>query len=54
MSDPEKTIPPAARYKEAEGWFDDVLTVLLRSPFTLAAFVLWTLVMVALGAVVAW
>jgi len=51
MSD-DKTLPPSAkeRYKEAEGWFDDVLAVLLRSPWTLAAVAIWTLASVAFGA----
>jgi hypothetical protein len=53
MTDPEKTIPPAekaaAAYKEAEGWFDDVAEVLLKSPLTLAAFVIWTIAALAFG-----
>ena len=47
----DKTVPPSAkqRYAEAEGWFDDVLAVLVRSPVTLAAFVVWTLAAFAIG-----
>ena len=49
-TDPERTLPPSERYKVAEGWFDDVLATLLRSPFTLAAFIAWTVAMMVLGA----
>ena len=37
------------KYREAESWFDDVLTTLLRSPFTLGAFLIWTLLAVLFG-----
>lgn len=56
--DPEKTIPPAgkasAAYREAEAWFDDVLTVLLSSRITLAVLVLTHGIAFAAGLWLAW
>lgn len=53
MTDPEKTQPGvAARYKEAEGWFDDVVLTLLKSPITLAAFAIWSIACFVIGALV--
>ncbi len=51
MTDPDKTIPPD-RYKEAEGWVDDVLGALIRSPATLALLAVWSLLWFILGAIV--
>ena len=49
MTDPEKTLPPAERYREAEGWFDDVVSTLVRSPWTLAAFIAWSVGLMVFG-----
>lgn len=37
------------RYEEAEDWFDDVMAAVLASPWTLGAFIVWTLAAVGFG-----
>ena len=49
MSDPEKTIPPMERYRRAETWFDPLWAAIGSSPVTLAAFVIYTVLMVLAG-----
>lgn len=45
----EKTIPPAERYRRAEMAFDRAWSAIGASPWTLAAFVIWTVLMVLAG-----
>ena len=49
MSDPEKTIQLAERYRHAEDAFDKAWSAIGASPWTLAAFVAWTVLMVLAG-----
>ena len=45
----EKTIPPAERYRRAEMAFDRAWSAIGASPWTLGAFVIWTVLMVLAG-----
>lgn len=49
MTDPERTIPPMDRYKKAETAFDKAWSAIGASPWTLAAFVLYSIGLVAFG-----
>jgi len=50
MADPDSTDTKwKARYVASEMWFDDLIAILLRSPWSLALFIGWTVAAVFFG-----